>query len=258
MRKTRKTVAITGASSGLGAALARLYAGDGARLFLCARRKELLEQVAINCRTLGASVDCATVDVRTPEQVEGWVAAITARAPVDLVIVNSGQFHGNPAPDQLESAASAADVVATNLSGAIATASAFSRVMQEQRSGRIALISSLAALAPQADAPAYSASKAGISTYGSALREYLAPFGVGVSIVQPGHIDTAQTSAQVGPLPGLMSPEIAAGKIKRGLDQSRAEMSFPAWLHMLIVLENMLPRQLRARINHWFRFTVEK
>ena len=258
MQKRAKTVVITGASSGLGAALAQLYAKDGWQLFLCARRREMLEQVAGICRAAGSKVDCKAVDVQSGEQVSTWIAGIAAKTEVDLVIVNSGVFDGNPASDRLETPASAAAVIATNLAGAINTASAISPFLQKRRAGRIAFISSLAALIPQADAPAYSASKAGLSAYGKALREYLLPFGVGVSIIHLGHVDTAQTDVQIGPLPGLIPPQTAAAKIKRGLDRGRSEISFPAYLRVLIALENLLPWQVRARINRAFRFTVDK
>ena len=258
MRNTAKMVAITGASSGLGAALAKEYAGDGVHLFLCARRTELLEQVADDCRTQGAKVACSGVDVTSLEEVDRWHDTITASAPVDLVIVNAGVFDGNPTADRLENAAGAANLIDVNLRGTIVTASAFARSMQGRGHGRLALVGSLAAYAPEADAPAYSASKAGVDAYGKALREYLRPHGVAVTIVPPGHIDSAQTRIQFGPLPGMISAERAAAKIKRALDRGRSHVVFPRWLFVLIALENFLPWRVRARINRWFRFTVRK
>jgi short-subunit dehydrogenase len=253
----QKTVVITGASSGLGAALSKLYAKDDARLFLCARRAEMLEQVANVCRESAEVVECAVVDVRCADQLRDWIDNIVATAHIDLVIVNSGKFGGNSAGDELESQASALDVVDTNLGGAINTASAIIPSMQSNRAGRIAFISSLSAIAPQADAPAYSASKAGLSAYGKALREFLLPFGVGVTLIHPGHIDTPQTHVQNGPLPGLMSAEASAEKIKQGLSAGRSTISFPLWLRLLITLENLLPWRVQAWINRFFRFTVE-
>jgi len=253
---TQKTVVITGASSGLGAALAKLYAKDDARLFLCARRTDLLEHVADVCRETAREVECATVDVQCADQIRDWIEKIAASSQVDLLIVNSGKFGGNSSGDRLEAQASAMAVVNTNLSGAINTASAMAAPMQSNRTGRIAFVSSLAAIAPQADAPAYSASKAGVSAYGKALREFMLPFGVGVTVIHPGHIDTVQTDVQIGPLPGLVSPEAAAKKIKRGLSLGHSTISFPLWLRILIALENLLPWRVRAWINRFFRFTV--
>ena len=82
--------------------------------------------------------------------------------------------------------------------------------MRGRQQGHIALIASLAALHPLADAPAYSASKAGLAAYGAALREMLAAEGITLSIVYPGHIDTDQAAVQHGPLPLLLMPEEAA------------------------------------------------
>jgi short-subunit dehydrogenase len=254
---TQKTVVITGASSGLGAALAKLYAKDNARLFLCARRDGMLEEVAKVCRESALVVEYASVDVRCADQMRDWINNIVASEQVDLMIINSGKFSGNSTCDQLEPQVSALDVVDTNLAGGINAASAIIPSMQANRVGRIAFISSLAAMAPQADAPAYSASKAGLSAYGKALREFLLPFDVGVTVIHPGHIDTAQTHVQVGPLPGLISPHAAAKKIKKGLNAGRSTISFPVWLRLLVALEILLPWRIQAWINRFFRFTVD-
>ncbi len=107
----------------------------------------------------------------------------------------------------------------TNLEAAILTIAAALPQMRARRSGRIAIIGSLAALQPLADSPTYSASKAGLMAYGEALREWLLPDAVAVSLVYPGHIATDQDARHVGALPLIMTADAAAARVKRGLDR---------------------------------------
>jgi len=251
------TVAIAGASSGLGAALALEYAAPGRRLFICARRKKLLMNVAEVCRQRGAEVDIDVVDVRSELESIDWVMKIDKISSIDLLIVNSGKFGGNAANRVMESVSGATDTIVTNLVGAVHVTAAMVTQMRERGAGHIALVSSLAAYYPQADAAAYSASKAGLTAYGEALREFLAPEGILISLIHPGDIATAQTEGHRGWMPMIMSREYAAHLIKRGLEAKRANIDFPFILRFLIWLNRFLPWQLRAVTNRPFRFHVD-
>ncbi len=255
-RHTYQSIAITGASSGLGAALALGFASHGKRLFLCARRIEQLEDVAAKCRAKGAEVEISRVDVQHPDEVTNWIESIDSQQPIDLLIANAGVFGGNTETDRLEDLGDAIALINTNLSGAIAAASGMAKRMQLRRSGRIALISSLAAFYPHADAPAYSSSKAGLTAYGLALREYLMPHGVGVSLIHPGHIQSDQTDMQIGSLPMIVPVDKAAARIITALEAGRSTISFPLTLRYLVFLNQLLPWQIRALVNRPFRFTV--
>jgi short-subunit dehydrogenase len=250
-------VVVTGASAGLGAALARAYAAPRVAVGLMARRATALDAVATSCQEAGSSVETAVLDVQDAAGQRDWLAALDARHPLDLVIVNAGMFEGIAADGRLEDMEVAEALIATNLTGAIATASAAAVLMRARRRGRIALIASLAARHPLADAPVYSATKAGLVAYGEALRERLAADGVGVSIVLPGHIATAQTARHRGALPGLMSAEAAATRIRRGLDQGADTIAFPSRLAVLAGLGRLLPWRLRAYATRSLRFTVD-
>ena len=109
-----------------------------------------------------------------------------------------------------------------------------------------------------ADAPAYSASKAGLIAYGEALREYLEPDGVQVSLINPGHIETAQVAAHLGALPLLLPAEAAAARIKRGLERGQEHIAFPRRLHWLIRAGRLLPWRLRAHLGRSQRFEVDR
>lgn len=250
-----RAVLITGASAGLGAALARRYAGPERVLALAARRSEPLQAVARQCEALGATVDCAVLDVTDAAALSTWMRAVDARYGLDLVIANAGIFSGLASGGSLEQAGDVQMLVRTNLEGAILTAATAAELMRPRRSGRIALIASLAARHPLADAPAYSATKAGLVAYGEALRERLLADNVGVSIVLPGHIDTAQTASHGGPLPLMLSAEAAAAEVEAGVRRGASTISFPKPLVALIGLGRLLPWRARAWLARRLRLT---
>ena len=250
------TVVITGASRGLGRALALAYAAPGRRLALMARHADLLAYVARQCEMRGAQVLQQTFDVADAVAMRSFVAAVEAGGPIDLAIANAGEFWGNGPKGELEPLERARSQLKTNLEGAIVFINAVLPAMRGRQQGHIALIASLAALHPLADAPAYSASKAGLAAYGAALREMLAAEGITLSIVYPGHIDTDQAAVQHGPLPLLMMPEEAADIIAQGIARRRSLIAFPKRLLWLIRLGSLLPWRLRARLQRPLRFYV--
>ena len=252
-----RTVAITGASRGLGEALAALYASPGRTLGLLGRDRERLEAVAARCRDRQARVVIGTPDVTDGAALARWLESFDAVHPIDLLIVNAGIFtgHGKAAPETVDEATG---VLRTNLEGAVLTIAAVLPMMRARRSGRIAIVASLAALHPLADAPAYSASKAGLIAYGEALREWLAPDNVAVTLICPGHIKTSQVAHHVGALPLIVSAETAARIIKRGLDRGQASIVFPQRLLWLIRAGRLVPWRLRALLGAGARFHVAK
>ena len=252
---TEKNVAITGASSGLGEAIALELSKPGVRLHLCARRKPLLADVARRCRERGAKTEISRIDVRKPGVVK-WINDIDEKSAIDVLIVNSGMFGGKSANGQLEASEVAQDIINTNLNGAILAASEMARRMCRRGSGKIVLISSLAAVSPLPDAPAYTASKAGLSAYGEALREYALPYGVKVVTVHPGHFESKQTEMQSGWMPMLLSSQEAAKIIVEGLAKNKTNISFPFRLRALVWLNNLLPWRLRAITGSSLRFHV--
>jgi NAD(P)-dependent dehydrogenase (short-subunit alcohol dehydrogenase family) len=186
------------------------------------------------------------------------VAAVEAGGGIDLVIANAGDFWGNGPDGALEPLERALSQLKVNLEGVILTVNAVLGRMRERKQGHIAFIAALAALHPLADAPAYSASKAGVAAYGVALREMLAPEGITVSIVYPGHIDTDQTEVHVGTLPLLMLPDEAAQTIAAGLARRRSFIAFPRAFLWFIRLGSLIPWQLRARLERPLRFHVSR
>lgn len=254
---TATHIALTGGSSGIGAALALEFANPGRVLSLFARREALLDDVADAARERGAKVYCRTGDVSDATAVKTWYDEADDRQPIDLAIASAGIFDGHGAA-LMETSAEAERLVTTNLLGAIYTAQAAMTRMMARRSGHIAFVSSLAARLPAADAPTYSASKAGLVAYAEALREYLLEYEICVSTILPGHVQTAQTDLHEGPLPLILPVEEAARRIHRGLQKRRTIITLPRRATLLVGGARLLPWRLRARANAGSRFVVRK
>lgn len=253
-----RAIMITGASAGLGEHLARAYAAPNVVLGLVARNPQRLEQVAQQCRARGATVATGVIDVADWAEMRLWVARFDAAHGLDLAIVNAGIFTGHGPNRAMESAEEIRAQLRTNLEGVAATIDACLPGMRQRHRGHIAIIGSLAGLVPLADAPAYSASKSGAMAYGAALRDYLAEEGIAVSLVYPGHIKTAQADHQVGDLPGMITADDAAARIKRGLDRGRTFIAFPRNLVMMIGLGRLVDWRLRAWFSRDMRFHTKK
>ncbi len=257
-KETLTTVAITGASSGLGAALAREYAVPGRTLGLFGRNLERLEAVAEECRKKGAVVETGVFDVTDTAAVKRELGGFADRHTIDLLIANAGVFTGHGADRAMESLEEIQWLIRTNLDGVVITIDAVLPTMQARRAGRIAIVSSLAGLHPLADAPGYSASKAGILSYGEALREFLVDDNVAVTLVCPGRIETQITAMQEGKMSLQISPAQAAARTKRGLDKGRSLICFPRRLYWLIMLGRLAPWDARAFFGRSQRFHVVK
>ncbi len=197
-------------------------------------------------------------DVTNAQALEKVISEWDLEHPIDLLIANAGVFDGNGPDGRMELMEEIDVQVHINLLGLMATVNAVLPPMRKRRRGTIALVGSLAALQPLADAPGYSASKAGAMAYGEALREYLHDEGVRIALIYPGHIETAQVAGHVGALPHLATPEAAAALIKRRLERGHTEIAFPWQLVWLIRVGRLLPWRLRALAGRSFRFYVRK
>lgn len=252
-----KVILITGASRGLGRALALAYAGPDCHLILTARSVEALISTETLCAQKGARITPMMLDLASPGSIEEFLTHLTRLDLPDLFLANAGLYSGTGPDGQLEPVEQQRSVLEANLVGTIQLTDAIARQMVEIRRGQIGLVSSLAALQPQTDSPTYSASKAGLSAYGMALGDFLAAREVDLSVIYPGHIETDQTAVHQGALPGLISADKAAQIIRTGLDRRRSRIIFPRSIHWLILASNLLPRWLQRRINAPFRYHVE-
>ena len=245
-----RRIVITGASSGLGAGLARDYAAPGTFLLLFARRIDLLEQVAGDCRSRGASVEIAALDVGEPEPLGTLLRTLDRGAPVDLVIANAG-IAAPPGE------AGAIAQVRTNLLGAIHTVEPLLPGMMARGRGQIALVSSVAALRGLPDSPAYCASKAGLRLYGESLRAGLGPAGIDVTVITPGFFVSAMSDRFAGRRPLMVSTERAVRLVRAGLDRRRGRIGFPGPLIGLLRVLDLLPAALGDALVRVSRFQID-
>ena len=251
-----KSIAITGASNGIGAALARALAAPGRQLALIGRNADRLEAVAAACRAKGAQCLTASIDVRDGERLSAFLAEIDGQAPIDLLVANAGILDGRHADQKVETGPAARRVLEVNLLSAVDTLHAVLPGMQRRRRGDIVLVGSLASLIPLPDAPAYSASKAGLMSYGLALREAVANEGIRVVVACPGFVSTGMSDIHLGPRPGEISADDAAALVLRGLHDNRPLIGFPSVPFWFSRLSIVLPEWLRRRMTQDTRFHV--
>jgi short-subunit dehydrogenase len=255
-RKRPKSILITGASSGIGAALAACYAGAGVTLHLGGRDSTRLLAIAAQCRERGSDVHTRRQDVTDAAGMARWIEDAFAQAPIELVIANagiSGEANARAEPRD-EGQACAADILTTNLSGVINTVYPSLDQMLAQplaavgTRGQIAIMSSIAGFRGMPTAPAYCASKAALRSFGEGLRPILAGKGIGISVICPGFVKSPMTDANDFPMPFLMSAERAARIIRDGLAKGRARITFPLRLAAGAWFMANLPRALSDRI----------
>lgn len=237
---------LTGASSGLGAGLARAYARPGATLHLSGRDVARLEAVASSCRSQGAEVFATPLDVTDGDAMADWVAESERRRPLELVIANAGISAGTHGGGEIVAQVRA--IFAVNVDGVVNTVMPALAPMRGRGQGRVALMSSLAGFRGFPGAPAYCASKAAVRVWGEALRGELAAEGVSVSVICPGFIRTPMTAVNRFKMPFLMEVDTAAAIIRRGLERGRDRIAFPWPLHVAARLAGCLPSALMDRL----------
>lgn len=245
-----RSVLITGASSGIGRALALAYAEPGIFLHLGGRDTARLANAADACRARGATVVARIVDVRDAASVAAWVESA---GHLDLAIANAGIAGGidDGAP---ESASQVRKIFATNLDGALNVALPALAKMQAQPPGpggvrgRIATVASIAAFVASPSAPSYCASKAALDAWTVATATSARAHGVRLTSVCPGFIRTPMTEKNPFPMPGLMESDRAARIIVRAIEAGRVRIAFPWWMAAATHLVGLLPPGLTGAL----------
>jgi short-subunit dehydrogenase len=244
-----RDVLITGASSGLGRALAEGCAAPGVTLHLSGRDAGRLEAAAEACRARGATVRPAVLDVTDAAATATWVAGA---GRLDLVIANAGISGGTG--DAVEPAEQAARIFATNVTGVLNTALPAIGAMAAQAPGpdglrgRVAVIASIAAFVAAPGAPAYCASKSAVQRWAEALDASESGRGIRLHAVCPGYIRTPMTARNTFPMPFLMTPEQAARKTLSGIARGRLRVVYPLPLYLAARLAGALPPRWRNAI----------
>ena len=242
-----RVVLITGASSGIGRALAVELGRRGACLGLLARRAEELMKVAGEVERAGGEALALHADVRDAAQVESAVARVRARwGKIDVLIANAGMSTTTSAKSLR--AAEAGDVISINVLGVVNSVAAVLPGMLERGSGHLVAISSLAAYRGMPKSGAYSASKAAVSTFFESLRVDLRRSGVDVTIIHPGFIRTPMTANRKKRLPFLLEVDDAARRIVRAIERRARTYAFPWQLASLVRVMRYFPNAIYDRI----------
>ncbi len=233
------TIFITGASSGIGAALAESYAGSGKTLFLVGRNKTRLDYIAIKCKKLGADVHKIILEVKDPVACKLAIEQANEESQLDLVIANAG-ISGGTGPSS-ETDAQVREIMDININGVLNTVLPSIDIMKANAGGQIAIMSSLASFKGLPSAPAYCASKAAVRTWGEGLRGDLKKYNIKVTVITPGFVKSGITAVNKFPMPFLMEGYKAASIIKKGLKQNKARVSFPKPMYMAVLFFSSLP-----------------
>ena len=239
-------VFVTGASSGIGRALALLFAKDGDAVALAARRLNSIEDLASEIRSAGGISLPVGCDVTSHKEVTAAVRRCEAElGPVDCLIANAG-IGGNTPPENFD-ATVAERVIQTNLLGVIYCIEQVLPGMITRKKGQIVGISSLAAFRGLPNSAAYCASKAALNTLLESLRVGLHKYNVSVTTICPGFVKTPMTAGSKNPRPFLMELDDAAREIYQAIRKRKRVYRFPWQLSMIMRGAQVLPDALYDR-----------
>ncbi|MFN0140139.1 MAG: SDR family NAD(P)-dependent oxidoreductase [Pyrinomonadaceae bacterium] len=243
-----KRIFLTGASSGIGEALAVALAKKGAVLGLVARREELLNELKAKCESVGGTARVFALDVTDADALQR--AADDFRAEfghIDVMIANAG-IGGNNRETREYRPDAVKKLIDINLLGSANAVHAVVQKMIERKSGRLVAVSSLAGFRGLPKSAAYSASKAGMTTFFESVRIDVAPHGVDVTIIQPGFIKTPLTSGREANMPFLMELDDAIPLFIKAIEKRKRFAAFPWQLACVVRLGKFIPAFLYDRI----------
>jgi short-subunit dehydrogenase len=237
---------ITGASSGIGWAVAKELAGRGCHVGLIARREERLQALADEIRAAGGKAAFAVADVGDRQQTLAAFRSVRERlGPADLLFANSGV--GLPTPLEPLNVPQTENMFRVNTLGVVYAIEAVLPEMLQRGRGHLAAVSSLAAYMGLPGESAYCASKAAVNVYMEGLRIQLRSRGIFVTTVCPGFIATPMTAVNDFKMPWLMTAEKAAKKIVRALEKRRKVYNFPWQTTLFTKLSTWMPDWIIAR-----------
>jgi short-subunit dehydrogenase len=240
-------ILITGASSGIGAALAEEMAQRGMAVGLVARREGALITLCKKIQDAGGIAAWATGDVTDLESIGGAVQQLESQlGPTEILVANAGisarSLTANPDLNSIQ------QVMNVNFYGAIHSAKAVLSGMRERKRGHLVVVSSVAGFRGLPKSAAYSSSKAAITSYWESQRVELAGEGIACTSINPGYIKTPLTDKNTHPMPFIISAEKAAKIMANGILARRKVITFPWRMRVVMGLVRILPVWLYDRI----------
>jgi len=241
---TGRTALVTGATGGIGGAIAQALHAQGATVAISGTRREALDALA---GKLGERVHVLPCNLSEAAEVEALVpSAEKAMGQVDILIANAGIGTTTDAAEL--DAAEVARIFGVNVIGAASSVAAVVPEMVKRGSGQLVAISSIAAYRGLPKSASYGASKAALSSFFESLRLDLQPKGIEVTIIHPGFIKTPLTAGRKAQMPYLMELDYAVKKIIHAIEKKRKSYAFPWQLASIVRLGMLMPNALYDRL----------
>ena len=239
MSENQKKIWITGASSGIGKAVAEKFASEGWRVAVSARRKEILENMAKN-----QNIFSFPLDVTDQEQINNIFKNILSQfGSLDLCLFSSGTYE--PKDEQKIDPEKIRNVINVNFLGVIDCVKAVEEYFKNKKSGHISIVSSIAGYRGLPNSSGYGPSKAALTNFCESIYFDFKKFGVRVSVISPGFIKTPLTEKNEFPMPFLKTVDYAADKVFNGLVKTNAfEIHFPKGLTLTLKFLRILPYKI--------------
>ena len=239
MSENQKKIWITGASSGIGKAVAEKFASEGWRVAVSARRKEILENMAKN-----QNIFSFPLDVTDQEQINNIFKNILSEfGSLDLCLFSSGTYE--PKDEQKIDPEKIRNVINVNFLGVIDCVKAVEEYFKNKKSGHISIVSSIAGYRGLPNSSGYGPSKAALTNFCESIYFDFKKFGVRVSVISPGFIKTPLTEKNEFPMPFLKTVDYAADKVFNGLVKTNAfEIHFPKGLTFTLKFLRILPYKI--------------
>lgn len=226
---------ITGASSGIGFALAERLAGEGNYVAISARSVDKLEEL----ERANRNVTAVPLDVTKAEMVHNAIDQIEAGGPIDVAVLNAGAwFLMDAAELDVNKVRQAIDV---NLMGVFYALEKLIPLMKKRGEGHIVIMASVAGFRGLPRSLAYGPTKAALINLAETLKPELEQFGIKVSVINPGFVDTPATKDNPFPMPDLITADEAARHIAKGIEKGKFEIIFPWRFAIAMKLLNILP-----------------
>ncbi len=249
MTSKYKNVLITGATSGIGEALALYYAEHGAaNLFICGRNSQRLEEVRKKCEKFGCRTLGQILDVTDRQAIKLWLQNCNKIAPLQLVFANAGVATLEETPENIY------NTFNINLFGVLNTVLPALELFQETRKEdagiplSIAITSSIAGYHGLPTCPSYSGSKAGVKAWGEGLRGMFRKEKINISVICPGFVRSRITDKNTCPMPFFMEAEKAAKIIASRLEKNLGLIAFPWQIRFVSWLMSALPNRISSFI----------
>ena len=239
MSENQKKIWITGASSGIGNAVAKKFAEEGWKVAVSARRANLLNEMSED-----KNIFAFPCDVTNKNQInETFEQIIKKFGDLDICLFSSGTY--DPKNEKNINAEKIKEVIKVNFFGVVECIEAVEKYFKNKKSGQISIVSSIAGYRGLPNSSGYGPSKAALTNFTESIYFDFKKHNVKVSLVSPGFIKTPLTDKNEFSMPFLRSPKFAADKIYQGLINSKSfEIHFPKQLTLLLKFFRILPYKI--------------